>query len=112
MTIQINTDNNISVHEEFGKKLENILSEGLSRFIEHITRLEVHLSDDNGSKDKINDKRCLLEARLEGRQPTVVTGFGNNYELAVDNAVDKLKSSLDTILGKLRNHYTHFGADR
>ena len=80
MTIQINTDKDLSIHEAFGNKLDDLLSEHLSRFSEHITRLEVHLSDENGSKDGINDKRCLLEARLEGRQPIVVTEVANNYE--------------------------------
>ena len=104
MTIQINTDNNLSVHEAFGNKLEGLLSEELRRFSEHISRLEVHLSDENGSKHGINDKKCLLEARLEGRQPIVVTHVANNYELAVHGAIEKLKSSLATIIGRLRNH--------
>ncbi len=104
MTIQINTDNNLNVHEAFGNKLDDLLSEELSRFSEHITRLEVHLSDENGFKEGLNDKRCLLEARLEGRQPIAVTGLANTYELAVDSAIDKLTTSLGTILGRLRNH--------
>ena len=104
MTIQINTDTNLSVHEAFSNKLDNLLSEALSRFSEHITRLEVHLSDENGSKDGINDKRCLLEARLEGRQPIVVTQIANDYERAVHGAIDKLKSSLNTIIGRMKHH--------
>lgn len=104
MTIQINTDNNLNVHEAFGSKLDDLLSEELSRFSEHITRLEVHLSDENGSKDGLNDKRCLLEARLEGRQPIVVTERANDYELAVSGAIKKLKTSLDKIVGKLKHH--------
>ena len=104
MTIQLNTDKNLSVHEAFGTKLDDLLSEELSRYSEHITRLEVHLSDENGSKEGINDKRCLLEARLEGRQPIAVTDMANTYEQAVDGAIDKLKTSLDTILGRLKNH--------
>ncbi len=104
MTIQLNTDKNLTVHEGFGKKLDNLLSEELSRFSEHITRLEVHLSDENSSKEGVNDKRCLLEARLAGRQPIAVLGLGNTYELAVNSAIDKLKTSLDTILGRLRNY--------
>lgn len=104
MTIQINTDKNLSVQEAFGAKLDDLLSEELSRFSEHITRLEVHLSDENSSKEGINDKRCLLEARLEGRQPIAVTGLANTYELAVSSAIDKLKASLDTILGRIRSH--------
>ena len=104
MTIQINTDNNLNVHEAFGNKLDDLLSEKLNRYSEHITRLEVHLSDENGSKVGINDKKCLLEARLEGRQPIAVTQVANNYEQAVHGAIDKLKSSLATIMGRLKHH--------
>ncbi|MEO6252849.1 MAG: HPF/RaiA family ribosome-associated protein [Ferruginibacter sp.] len=104
MTIQFNSDNNLTVHEEFRDKLKNTLSEELTRFSEHITRLEVHLSDENGQKFGQNDKKCLLEARVEGRPPIAVSAGGNNYELAVDSAVDKLKSSLDTVFGRLKKH--------
>ncbi|HEY8688243.1 MAG TPA: HPF/RaiA family ribosome-associated protein [Chitinophagaceae bacterium] len=104
MTIQINADKNLSVHEAFGIKLDDLLSEQLSRFSEHITRLEVHLSDENGNKDGINDKRCMIEARLEGRQPIAVTADADTHEQSVAEAIDKLKNSLDTILGRLRHH--------
>ena len=104
MTIQINTDSNLSVHEAFGNKLEDLLSEELSRFSEHITRLEVHLSDENGSKHGINDKKCLLEARMEGRPPIAVSEEGNDYEQALHGAIKKLKTSLDKITGKMKNH--------
>lgn len=30
-----------------------------------ITRIEVHFGDENGEKFGKNDKRCLLEARLQ-----------------------------------------------
>ena len=104
MTIQINTDKNLSVHETFGTQLDSLLSEELSRFSEHITRLEVHLSDENGSKKGLDDKRCMLEARLEGKQPIAVTDLADTYENAVDGAIQKLKSSLETIVGRSRNH--------
>ncbi len=104
MTIQINTDKNLSVHEAFEAQLDGLVSEELSRFSEHITRLEVHLSDENGNKQGQNDKRCMIEARLEGRQPIAVTDRANDYELAVSGAIEKLKASLDTIVGKLKHH--------
>ena len=104
MTIQINTDKNLSVHEAFEAQLDGLLSEELSRFSEHITRLEVHLSDENGNKQGQNDKRCMIEARIEGRQPIAVTDRANDYELAVSGAIEKLKTSLDKIEGKLRIH--------
>lgn len=104
MTIQINTDKNVSVHEAFETQLNGLLSEELSRFSDRITRLEVHLSDENGNKQGQNDKRCMIEARIEGRQPIAVTDRASDYELAVSGAIEKLKSSLDTIEGKLKHH--------
>jgi len=104
MTIQFNTDNNIKGSEELRKPLIALISEGLSRFSDQITRLEVHLSDENGSKEGQNDKRCIIEARLEGFKPIAVTNHANTYEQAVEGAVDKLKTSLDTMIGRLKNH--------
>ena len=104
MTIQFNTDKNLTVHKDFGGKLNDVLTNKLSRFSEHITRLEVHLSDENGHKNGQNDKKCLLEARVEGRPPVAVTASAENYEMAVDAAIDKIKSSLDTIFGRMQNH--------
>ena len=104
MTIQLNADKNLNIHESFGDKLKDLLSEELSRFSEHITRLEVHFSDENGGKDGPNDKRCMIEARLEGRQPIAVTDLANTYEQSVNGAIDKLKTSLETILGRLKQH--------
>ena len=103
MTIQFNTDKNLTLHEEFRDKLNDLLSEELSRFSEYITRIEVHLSDLNGHKDGQNDKRCMLEARVEGRPPIAVSAGDDTYELSVSAAIDKLKSSLDTILGRIKN---------
>jgi len=105
MTIQINGDNNLHVKEAFGEKLQDILKDKLDRFSEHITRLEVHLSDENGHKSGAQDKRCLLEARLEGKQPIAVSEQAENYTEALNAAVKKLTASLDTVIGKMQNHH-------
>ncbi|MBK8611140.1 MAG: HPF/RaiA family ribosome-associated protein [Chitinophagaceae bacterium] len=104
MIIQFNADNNLTVHEEFNNKLTKHITDKLKRFSEQITRIEVHLSDINGSKQGQDDKKCLLEARLENRQPVAVNAIGKTYEVAVDDAVDKLRSMLDTIIGRLQNY--------
>jgi len=104
MTIQFNTDNNIKVSEELRIPLISLISEKLSRFGHQITRVEVHLSDENGDKEGFNDKRCMIEARLSGMKPIAVTNHANNNEEAVEGAVEKLKTSLDTILGRLSNY--------
>lgn len=104
MIIQFNTDNNINSSEILRKPLINLISEELNRFNEHITRVEVHLSDEDGNKDGLNDKRCMLEARIEGKQPIAVISHAGSHEQAVSGAIDKLKASLETIFGRLRNH--------
>jgi ribosome-associated translation inhibitor RaiA len=104
MKIQINADKNLSIHDEFSAKLNDLLSKELSRFSEQITRLEVHFSDKNGGKNGQNDKRCMIEARLEGRQPIAVTAEADTHEQSVELAINKLRSSLDTIFGRLKNY--------
>lgn len=73
MTIQINTDNNIEGTEALTAQYEAQIESELSRFNDHITRIEVHLSDENGHKEGLNTKRCLLEVRLERKQPIAVS---------------------------------------
>lgn len=104
MIIQFNTDSNIAGSEKLNDYFETTLSDALSRFSDQITRLEVHLTDENSNKEGLNDKRCMLEARLEGMQPIAVSNNGDTIEKAVKGAVDKLKSSLDTVIGRMRNH--------
>ena len=104
MKIQFNTDSNIRGTNQLTTPLEAAISEGLSRYSAQITRVEVHLSDENGNKESPNDKRCMIEARLEGMKPIAVTNKGNTHEEAVYGAIDKLKTSLDTILGRLSSH--------
>ncbi|MEO6758175.1 MAG: HPF/RaiA family ribosome-associated protein [Saprospiraceae bacterium] len=94
MTIQLNTDKNLSIQGEYAEKLEAMLSAGLTRFTDHITRLEAHFSDENGAKGGVKDKRCLLEARIAGRQPVAVTEIADTYDLAVSGAIDKMKTVL------------------
>ncbi|MBI1225724.1 MAG: HPF/RaiA family ribosome-associated protein [Bacteroidetes bacterium] len=104
MTIQLNTDHNIVGSEKLEERITTILSEKLERFSSQITRLEVHLTDNNGHKTGPADKQCALEARLEGLKPIAVTGIGDNVEQSVRIAIDKLKASLDTVLGRLHKH--------
>ncbi len=104
MKIQVNTDK----HIEGGQRLENFLNEklhaALDRFSDKLTRIEVHLSDQNGAKGGADDLQCILEARLEGMQPITVTNRAGEMDATIHGAIDKMKSALDTTLGKLRAH--------
>ena len=102
MIIQVNTDSNIEGTRELADQVKTVVQTSLERFSSQITRVEVHLSDENsGKKFGTEDKRCLLEARLAGLQPLAVSHQAATMELAVDGAVDKLMRSIDATLGKL-----------
>jgi len=102
MQIQINTDSNIEGSDRLAQQVEAVVKEALDRFSAQITRVEVHLSDENSNKKfGTDDKRCLLEARLAGLQPISVKHHASTLEQAVDGAVERLKRSLDSTLGRL-----------
>jgi hypothetical protein len=104
MKIQFNTDKTISGEERQEEYFSTLIENGLKRFESHISRIEVHLSDQNGIKDGINDIECLLEARMEGKQPIAVSCQAASNELAISGAIDKLKNALETIVGKMKNY--------
>lgn len=104
MTVQFNTANNIKGSEAMNERLSAVITEKLARFSDQITRIEAHLSDNNGQKEGQNDKQCTIEARLEGLQPIAATNTADTYDEAVNGAITKIKSSLDTAIGKLKNH--------
>lgn len=102
MQIQINTDSNIEGNAELAQQIKAVVKSSLDRFSEQVTRVEVHLSDQNSdTKFGTEDKRCLLEARLAGLQPISVSDQAATLEQAIDGAVDKLTRSLDSMLGRM-----------
>ena len=105
--IQVNTDHTIEGHEALADQIRGVVENALSRVSDHITRVEVHLTDERGHKSGKNDKRCMMEARLEGRQPIAVTDEAVTLELAVEGAADKLAKLIEHILGKLHDQRTH-----
>ena len=104
MTIQINTDKTLNGEKRSDDFFTSQIAEALQRFESHLTRIEVHLKDENGKKDGFNDISCLIEARLEGRQPIAITNQADTMELAIRGAIDKIKTTIETILGKIQKH--------
>lgn len=104
MQIQINSDRNIEGYAELTRHISSTVDAALSRFREQITRVEVHLSDQNSSKKEgKDDMRCMLEARLTGKEPLAVTHNAATTHQAVDGALDKLTRLLDSTLGRQRD---------
>lgn len=104
MTIQFNTDKNVNGTEEFVAPFITQIEDELRRFSSHITRIEVHLSDENGKKEGSKDIRCLMETRLEDRQPIAVSCQEDTEEQAISKALEKMKISIETILQKSKDH--------
>jgi hypothetical protein len=82
LKIQLNTDKNIPGDKRLESYLSSLILDELSRFTDHITRIEVHLADENSHKNGENDIRCILEARLENKQPIAVTSHADTVEKA------------------------------
>lgn len=104
MKILFNTDKTISGAENQEDYFTSLIAEKLERFESQLTRIEVHLKDENGKKEGQNDIHCVLEARIEGREPMAVSCEADTAKNAVSGAIEKLKTALDTVLGRLKNH--------
>ena len=107
MQIQINTDRNIEGHEALAAQVRGVVESALSRISDHITRVEVHLSDESSHKSSQNDKRCMMEARLEGRQPIAVTHHAATMDQAADGAADKLARLIESTLERRHDQENH-----
>ncbi len=104
MQVQINTDRNIDGDEAMIDLAESVVRGALELFSARISRVEVHLSDQNSDKKSgSRDMRCLMEARVEGLKPTAVTHEAATYEAALEGAAGKMQRSLETTLGRLAN---------
>lgn len=105
MHVQVNTDRNIDGHERFVTHVQGLVEAALTRVRPHITRVEVHVRDENSHKGGQHDKRCMMEARLEGRAPTAVTHHAETEEQAIEGAADKLRKAVESILDRLSDHH-------
>jgi len=102
MQIQINSSH-MTPTAAIEQHIETKLAHELKRFADRITRVEVHLRDDNGPKGGA-DKHCLLEARLAGLDPVVAEHAADDMYLAIDTAAGKLQR---VVQHKIERHDAH-----
>ncbi|HEU4777791.1 MAG TPA: HPF/RaiA family ribosome-associated protein [Telluria sp.] len=107
MQININTDKTIERHQGLDDHVQSVVSAAVQRFADHITRVEVHLSDDNSQKSADGGNRCLLEARVNGYQPIAVSDHDVALHVAISGAADKLKRAIESALGRLHDKQLH-----
>ncbi len=101
MIIQFNTDESVEGNAALGAHAESVARKALGRFSDHLSRVEIHLSDVNGDRETSADKRCLMEARISGRRPISVREHADTLHQALDGAAVKMVRRLDSTLGKL-----------
>lgn len=102
MLIQFRS-NNIPVSQELEEKLSGYIEKSLKRFSNRITRVEVHLEDENSLKGGKDDKRCSMEVRPDNISPIIVTSKADTVIQAVREAADKSRASLDRAIGRLND---------
>ncbi|MET0237151.1 MAG: HPF/RaiA family ribosome-associated protein [Kibdelosporangium sp.] len=100
--VQVNTDHNIDGGEKLATYVTTELTSSLTRFDRWLTRVEVHLSVD--AAGRIEDKRCVIEARPAGAQPVVVTHHAGSVDEAYNGALQKLEKVLDTKYSRAHDH--------
>lgn len=101
MDVIVNTDHNITLPENAIETMESEVAASLAHFESHLTRVEVHLSDQSAGRSTGDDIRCRVEARPEGRQPELATDDASTVDDALRGALQKMQHVLESTFGRL-----------
>lgn len=105
MIVQVNTDNHIEGGERLNNYVTDTVTAEFAHHSENIRRIEVYFADENAAKQGTNDKRCTIELHVAKQEPIAATAHGDNLELALNAAVDKIGSSLAKMFDRLQDHH-------
>ena len=104
MQVLLNSDHSVADFAAMSTHVSAVVDEALNHFRDHVTRVEVHLGDENGKKPGPDDKRCMMEARLDHRKPIAVTHHADTVESAVHGAAQSLAKAIDRAIGRAQAH--------
>lgn len=104
MQFQFNSDSSVMGTENVAERIEAMMREKLARFEDRLTRLEVHVSDENAAKGGSDDKACTVEARPRGGRPIGVTEHASKVDDAARKAANTMAQRLERIFGKSEKH--------
>jgi len=105
MQIYVRTDNNIDGSGKLTAYVEGEVAAALSRFSDHITRIDVHLSDESGGRATGGDIRCMIEARPAGQMPVTVTDDAGAVDAALVGAIHRLNHLLESHEGRQEDQH-------
>lgn len=104
MQIQVNADNHIEATEARTVWARGVVESAMAHLADSVTRVEVHLSDENAGKGGAAVLRCKMEARVNGRPPVAVSNDASGMDAAVNGAVHKLVRATSSALDRVDKH--------
>lgn len=107
MEIHINAGNGLENKETLEQWAEAEIKRSLERFSNDVRRVDVHLSDTNGSKGGAQDKRCMIEAHVIQAAAVAVSHDAASLADALHGAEIRLVRALDSAIGKRRDVRDH-----
>ncbi len=102
MEIRVKIDASIDERVKLADYVARVVESSLRRFGARIGRVDVHIGDESDDQGE-QQKRCMIEARVEGHQPTAVVCQAATSDKAVDGASDRLEQSLENLLERLHD---------
>lgn len=107
MRFQFSSDNHTSGDTRVAERIEEVVRARLHRIEDRLTRIEVHVGDVNGPRDRGDDKRCVVEVRPTGMAPISATDQGPSIEAAANGAADKVLAAFDRQIGRRTTRKGH-----
>ncbi|WP_338243242.1 HPF/RaiA family ribosome-associated protein [Aurantiacibacter hainanensis] len=104
MQVQFNSDSSVMGTENVAERIEAAVREKLARFEDRLTRIEIHVRDENANKGGADDKACTIEARPRSGKPIGVTGHAAKVDDAARKAATTLAQRLERHFGKEERH--------
>lgn len=104
MQFQFNSDSSVMGTENVASRIEDAVRTKLARFADRLTRVEVHVRDENGPKHGADDKACTIEARPAGGRAIGVTEHADTVDGAAAKAARTLSQRLESHFGKADRH--------
>ncbi len=101
MQILVNSGNNVDSNQTLIEQVQNEVAHAVRWFEDRITRVEVHLTDENSEKGGAQDKKCVMEAHVSGRDPYAVSTNQETIHAAYSEAAGKLQRSIKSDLDRI-----------
>lgn len=103
MLVNIHSDNHVQLKAESIQQWQTEITTSLERFSDWVTRVEVHLTDQNSqAKGGPDDIRCLMEARPARKQPVSIEVRAPSVDQAIQEGVNTMERRLGDIEAKAR----------